>query len=111
MASEEKAQKRSIAVPLVVIPMADAATAATNPSLHKNQSLIDELNAALATGGDDAQKRILERVADLFAAGARGYSSQQSRCSTMCCKSSAPTSKSRRGRDWPAALPISTTRR
>jgi uncharacterized protein (DUF2336 family) len=77
MASEEKAQKRSIAVPLVVIPMADAATAATNPSLYKNQSLIDELNAALATGGDDEQKRILERVADLFAAGARGYSSQQ----------------------------------
>jgi uncharacterized protein (DUF2336 family) len=76
MASEEKAQKRSIAVPLVVIPMADAATAATNPSLYKNQSLIDELNAALATGGDDEQKRILERVADLFA-GARGYSSQQ----------------------------------
>ena len=57
--------------------MADAATAATNPSLYKNQSLIDELNAALATGGDDEQKRILERVADLFAAGARGYSSQQ----------------------------------
>jgi uncharacterized protein DUF2336 len=57
--------------------MADAATAATNPSLYKNQSLIDELNAALATGGDKEQKRILERVADLFAAGARGYSSQQ----------------------------------
>ena len=57
--------------------MADAATAATNPSRYKNQSLIDELNAALATGGDDERKRILERVADLFAAGARGYSSQQ----------------------------------
>ena len=36
--------------------MADAATVATNPSLYKNQSLIDELNAALATGGDDRAK-------------------------------------------------------
>ena len=76
VASEEKAQKRSIAVPLVVIPMADAATAATNPSLYKNQSLIDEAERALATGGDDGQAHP-ERVADLFAAGARGYSSQQ----------------------------------
>ena len=57
--------------------MADTATAAPDPSRYKNQSLIDELNAALATGGDKEQKRILERVADLFAAGARGYSSQQ----------------------------------
>ena len=57
--------------------MADTATAATDPSRYKNQSLIDELNAALATGGGDERKRILERVADLFAAGSRGYSSQQ----------------------------------
>jgi uncharacterized protein (DUF2336 family) len=57
--------------------MADAATAAPDPSRYKNQSLIDELNAALATGGGDERKRILERVADLFAAGSRGYSSQQ----------------------------------
>jgi uncharacterized protein (DUF2336 family) len=57
--------------------MADTATAAPDPSRYKNQSLIDELNAALATGGGDERKRILERVADLFAAGSRGYSSQQ----------------------------------
>ena len=57
--------------------MAGAATAAPDPSRYKNQSLIDELNAALTTGGGDERKRILERVADLFAAGSRGYSSQQ----------------------------------
>jgi uncharacterized protein (DUF2336 family) len=55
--------------------MPNAATAATN-SKTQTQSLIDELNAALASGEDERQ-RILERVADLFAAGARGYSSQQ----------------------------------
>ena len=57
--------------------MADDATAAANLSRQENQSLIDELNAALETGGDAEQKRILERVADLFAAGSRGYSSKQ----------------------------------
>jgi uncharacterized protein (DUF2336 family) len=57
--------------------MADDATAAANLSRQENQSLIDELNAALEAGGDKEQKRILERVADLFAAGSRGYSSKQ----------------------------------
>jgi hypothetical protein len=33
--------------------MADTATASPDPSRYKNQSLIDELNAALATGGGD----------------------------------------------------------
>jgi Uncharacterised protein conserved in bacteria (DUF2336) len=56
--------------------MAHAATAAADSSGNQTQSLIDELNAALASG-EDERKRILERVADLFAAGARGYSSQQ----------------------------------
>src|SRR6185369_4125843 len=53
------------------------ATAAPNSSRQENQSLIDELNAALEAGGDTEQRRILERVADLFAAGSRGYSSKQ----------------------------------
>lgn len=57
--------------------MADDATAAANSSRHETRSLIDELNAALEAGGDDERKRILERVADLFAAGSRGYSSKQ----------------------------------
>jgi uncharacterized protein (DUF2336 family) len=37
--------------------------------------LIDELNGAVEILGDNHRERILERVADLFAAGARGYSS------------------------------------
>jgi uncharacterized protein (DUF2336 family) len=42
-----------------------------------SRSLIDELNSAVATGGEEQQARILERVADLFAAGSRGYSGDQ----------------------------------
>ena len=56
--------------------MAHAATATADSSGNQTQSLIDELNVALASG-EDERKRILERVADLFAAGARGYSGQQ----------------------------------
>jgi hypothetical protein len=56
--------------------MSYAATAPTASSTTQTQSLIDEINAALAAGEDERQ-RILERVADLFAAGARGYSCQQ----------------------------------
>jgi uncharacterized protein (DUF2336 family) len=40
-------------------------------------SLIDELNEAVSTGGDVQRLRILERITDLFAAGSRGYSSDQ----------------------------------
>ena len=57
--------------------MADTATAVANSSRHETQSLIDELNDVVAAGGASERKRILERVADLFAAGSRGYSSQQ----------------------------------
>ena len=57
--------------------MVEAAAAVAKPKHHDNHSLIDELNAALASGGDDERRRILERVADLFAAGSRGYSTQQ----------------------------------
>jgi uncharacterized protein (DUF2336 family) len=42
----------------------------------ENQSLIDELNGAVATLGDTQRERVLERIADLFAAGARGYSGE-----------------------------------
>jgi len=41
------------------------------------QSLIDELNNALAAVGNDQRPRILERVIDLFAAGSRAYSIDQ----------------------------------
>jgi uncharacterized protein (DUF2336 family) len=57
--------------------MSNAAPAITDPSREDNQSLIDDLNAALAAGGDSERRRILERVADLFAAGSRGYSGKQ----------------------------------
>jgi uncharacterized protein (DUF2336 family) len=57
--------------------MAEASSAAAKPSRHDNRSLIDELNAALASGGDEERRRILERVAELFAAGSRGYSGGQ----------------------------------
>jgi uncharacterized protein (DUF2336 family) len=57
--------------------MVEATAAIAKPSHPDNHSLIDELNAALASGGDDERRRILERVADLFAAGSRGYSTQQ----------------------------------
>ena len=57
--------------------MPDTATAVANSSRHETQSLIDELNDVVAAGDASERKRILERVADLFAAGSRGYSSQQ----------------------------------
>jgi uncharacterized protein (DUF2336 family) len=40
-------------------------------------SLIDELNEAVANGDAKRRLRIMLRIADLFAAGARNYSSQQ----------------------------------
>jgi len=43
----------------------------------ENLSLIDELNSAIATGGEKQRLRLLERITDLFAAGSRGYSSDQ----------------------------------
>jgi uncharacterized protein (DUF2336 family) len=52
-----------------------SAAAAENPKDAENPSLIDELNAAIATGGARQRQRMLERVTDLFAAGSRGYSS------------------------------------
>jgi uncharacterized protein (DUF2336 family) len=41
------------------------------------QSLIDELNRTVVEGGSEQRLRVLKRVTDLFAAGARGYSGQQ----------------------------------
>jgi uncharacterized protein (DUF2336 family) len=48
-----------------------------HPAPQDNQSLIDELNEAVAAKGDIERQRILERIADLFAAGSRGYSGAQ----------------------------------
>jgi len=54
-----------------------AASPKSNPTYEKNRSLVDELNDTVASGGDKERQRILERVADLFAAGARGYANDQ----------------------------------
>ena len=43
----------------------------------ESRSLVDELNDAVAAGGEKERQRILERIADLFAVGSRGYSSDQ----------------------------------
>jgi uncharacterized protein (DUF2336 family) len=43
----------------------------------ESRSLIDELNDAVAAGGEKERQRILERIADLLAVGSRGYSSDQ----------------------------------
>ncbi len=50
---------------------------AENSDPAATHSLIDELNEAVSTGGDAQRLRILERITDLFAAGSRGYTSDQ----------------------------------
>lgn len=47
------------------------------PKCAESQSMIDELNIAVASGDIKQRLRILERITDLFAAGSRGYSSDQ----------------------------------
>lgn len=42
-----------------------------------SDSVIEELSHALKTGGERERLRILQRVADLFTAGSRGYSTEQ----------------------------------
>lgn len=44
---------------------------------NEDKSLIDELDDAVAGGSEVQRRRVLERVTDLFAAGSRGYSSDQ----------------------------------
>jgi uncharacterized protein (DUF2336 family) len=57
--------------------MRNAALSVEKPEYTEQQSLIDELNDAVATGGAQQRLRILERITDLFATGSRGYSSDQ----------------------------------
>jgi uncharacterized protein (DUF2336 family) len=57
--------------------MRAAALPVEQPQCNGRGSLIDELNDIVATGDEQQRVRILERVADLFAAGSRGYSSEQ----------------------------------
>ena len=57
--------------------MLNASLSFDNPKSAESQSLVDELNNAVAARDDKQRLRILERLADLFAAGSRGYSSDQ----------------------------------
>jgi uncharacterized protein (DUF2336 family) len=57
--------------------MRNASLPIENPQCPECQSLIDELNDVVAAGDDQQRSRIIERVADLFAAGSRSYSSDQ----------------------------------
>lgn len=57
--------------------MPNAALSVESSAGSESQSLIDELNEVFATGGSEQRLRILERVTELFAAGARGYSGDQ----------------------------------
>jgi uncharacterized protein (DUF2336 family) len=57
--------------------MLNASLSLKNSSPPECQSLIDELNEVVAAGDSQQRRRILDRVADLFAAGSRGYSSDQ----------------------------------
>ncbi len=64
-------------VSLVVFTMLDARLSAEIPKCAESRSLIEDLNSAVASRDDQQRLRILERVADLFAAGSRGYSGDQ----------------------------------
>lgn len=57
--------------------MASAGRSAERQKSSGTQSLIDQLNAAMATGGEDQRQRILGRITDLFAVGANSYSDEQ----------------------------------
>jgi uncharacterized protein (DUF2336 family) len=65
-----------------VVIMPSAALSSDDPRNTENSctekgSLIDELNNAVAARNAKQRQRILERLTDLFAAGSRGYSSDQ----------------------------------
>ena len=57
--------------------MPNSALPPKSQSLADSQTIIDELISTVASGGVKQRLRILQRVADLFVAGSRGYSDQQ----------------------------------
>ena len=75
----------------------------------ENQSLIDELNGTVATLRDSERERVLERIADLFAAGARGYSGELIALFDDVLQKLSADIEERRGQDLPAGWQISTT--
>jgi uncharacterized protein (DUF2336 family) len=57
--------------------MSATAASQTSNALAQSRSVLDELIASAATGSADQRLRILQRIADLFAAGSRSYSHDQ----------------------------------
>jgi uncharacterized protein (DUF2336 family) len=53
------------------------ATSQNSNALAQSRSVLDELIASAATGSAEQRLRILQRIADLFAAGSRNYSHDQ----------------------------------
>src|SRR3984893_8990648 len=57
--------------------MPTTATSPQSAAFAESSSLLDELISSVATGGGKQRLRILQRIADLFAAGSRSYSHEQ----------------------------------
>jgi uncharacterized protein (DUF2336 family) len=57
--------------------MSATATSHKVEALAESRSLLDDLIASVTTGNGKQRQRILQRVADLFAAGSRNYSRDQ----------------------------------
>ena len=57
--------------------MPTTATSPQSAAFAQSSSLLDELISSVATGGGKQRLRILQRIADLFAAGSRNYSHEQ----------------------------------
>ncbi len=57
--------------------MPTTATSLQSTALAESRSLLDDLINSVATGSGKQRLRILQRVADLFAAGSRSYSHEQ----------------------------------
>ena len=59
------------------VPVSQAAAKVHDTAVTASRSLIDELIGTVATGSAKERLRIVQRIADLFVAGARGYSTEQ----------------------------------
>ena len=59
------------------VPVSQAAAKVHDTAVTASRSLIDELIGTVATGSAKERLRIVQRIADLFVAGARGYSAEQ----------------------------------
>ena len=65
------------AIASVAVNQAQSNVQIKAPASDASRSLIDELIGTVATGSVKERLRIVQRIADLFVAGSRGYSTQQ----------------------------------